>query len=111
MSSILFYSTQKTPRFDRIDAPGPDALKGRTLSNFTTSILSQNTKKIEGGFFQKKKIQKSLTIPKKRKGGPFVLLETPVCCKISKNLKGRPFEAKKIRKKVSMPKQTEKGTL
>ena len=43
-------------------------LKGRTLWDFSTSILSQNSKKLKGAlwvFFQK-----NLPIPKKLKGGP-----------------------------------------
>ena len=40
-------------------------LKGGTLWNFSTSILSQNIKKMQGGPFE----EKSLAVPKKMKGG------------------------------------------
>ena len=55
-------------------------VKGGTLWDFPTSILWQNSKKIEGGplgkiFFRKK----SLTMPKNWKGGPF--------CRKTKKLK------------------------
>ena len=40
-------------------------LKGRTLWDFSTSILLQNSKKIEGGPFVRKKVLKSRTVPKK----------------------------------------------
>ena len=49
-------------------------LKGGTLWNFPTSILSQNSKKIEGGPFGEKKFpEKGLAVPKKMEGGPFGL--------------------------------------
>ena len=61
----------------------PKKLKGWTLWGFSTSILSQNIKKLKGDplskFFSGKK---SLTMPKKLKGGPFGLCETPVGCKM-----------------------------
>ena len=44
-------------------------LKGGTLWDFLTSILSQNIKKMPGGPFGKK----SLAVPKKMKGGVFGL--------------------------------------
>ena len=44
---------------------------------------------------------------KTRKGGPFGLFETSVCCKISKNLKGGQ---KNIRKKSrTVPKKIQRG--
>ena len=50
-------------------------LKGGTLWDFPTSILSQNSKKMKGGPFQEKKSfpVKSLTVPKKVEGGTFGL--------------------------------------
>ena len=50
-------------------------LKGGTLWNFPTSILSQNSKKLKGGpFGDKKKFRKkSCTVPKKtQRGDPIV---------------------------------------
>ena len=45
-------------------------LKGGTLWDFPTSILSQNSKKMKGGPFEEKKFRKkSLAVPKKMEGG------------------------------------------
>ena len=41
----------------------PKKMKGGTLWDFPTSILSQNIKKMQGGPFEEKKFQKK--IPKK----------------------------------------------
>ena len=45
----------------------PKKLKGRTLWDFSTSILLQNSKKIEGGAFRGEKsfFEKRRTVPKK----------------------------------------------
>ena len=52
----------------------PKKLKGWTFWGFSTSILSQNIKKLKGGPFGEKFFSgKSLTMPKKLKGGPFGL--------------------------------------
>ena len=49
----------------------PKKLKGGTLWDFPTSILSQNIKKMQGTLWEKNP-KKSRTVPKKnRKGGPF----------------------------------------
>ena len=51
-------------------------LKERTLWDFSTSILSQNIKKLKGGRFGENSFffsKKSLTMPKKTEGGPFSL--------------------------------------
>ena len=50
-------------------------LKGGTLWDFSTSILSQNIKKNAGGTLWGKKFfrKKSLAVPKKMKGGVFGL--------------------------------------
>ena len=49
-------------------------LKGGTLWDFSTSILSQNIKKMQGGPFGEKLFsKKSLAVPKKIKGGVFGL--------------------------------------
>ena len=48
--------------------------KGGTLWDFSTSILSQNSKKIEGGPFGEKNSEKKVSqCRKKLKGGPFGL--------------------------------------
>ena len=48
-----------------------EKLKGGTLWDFSTSILSQNIKKMQGGPFGKNFFfrKKSLAVPKKMKGG------------------------------------------
>ena len=53
----------------------PKKLKGGTLWDFSTSILLQNSKKIEGGPFEEKKFleKKSRSAEKKLEGGPFGL--------------------------------------
>ena len=48
-------------------------MKGGTLWDFPTSILSQNSKKIEGGPFGEKISEKSRSAEKNWKGGPFGL--------------------------------------
>ena len=48
-------------------------LKGGTLWDFPTSILSQNIKKMQGGPFGEKISEKSLAVPKKIERGPFGL--------------------------------------
>ena len=49
----------------------PKKLKGGTLWDFPTSILSQNIKKMQGGPFEEKNFEKKN--PKKLKGGLFGL--------------------------------------
>ena len=93
MSSILFYSTRKSKIFrknyilkkmDRVArrsplarAPGalkshnPEKLKGGTLWGFSTSILSQNIKKLKGGKFLFSK-KKSRSAEKNERGEPLV---------------------------------------
>ena len=46
----------------------PKTLKGGTLWDFSTSILSQNSKKMKGILLGKKS-EKSLAVPKKLQGG------------------------------------------
>ena len=47
---------------------------------------------------------------KTRKGGPFELFETSVCCKISKNLKGDCLATKENSKKSrTVPKKIQRG--
>ena len=65
--NILFYSTQ----FFCV-SQCRKKLKGETLWDFSTSVLSQNFKN-EGGPFVEFFSQKNFTMPKKVKGGPLVL--------------------------------------
>ena len=52
-----------------------EKLKGRSLWGFSTSILSQNIKKLKGENFYFR--NKNLTVPKKLKGGPFGIFQHP----------------------------------
>ena len=61
MSSIVFYSTRKTQKLDRIGA-----LKGETLWDFST-FLSQNINKTEGGDFGELFSKIGPTMPEKTK--------------------------------------------
>ena len=64
-----------------------EKLKGRTLWGFSTSILSQNMKKLK-----KTKIfifgKKSHNAEKNWKGGPFGIFQHPFCRKTSKKCRG-----------------------
>ena len=58
----------------------PKKLKERTFWGFSTSILSQNSKKIEGGPFGEKIFRKkSLTMPKKTERGDPLVSPGMVC--------------------------------
>ena len=50
-------------------------------------------------------------MPKKVKGGPFLIYKHAFCCKITKNSKGGPFgDIEKISKKSrTVPKKIERG--
>ena len=79
-TKILFYSTQK--KNEKVPQCRKK-LKGGRLWDFSTSIQSQNSEKIEGdplGIFFRKKSQ----CRKKMKGGPFSLVR--YCM-----LRGKPF--------------------
>ena len=76
--SILFYSTQKN-LFSEKNLTMPKKLKGGTLWDFSTSILSQNSKKIEGGPFGGKKFRKKVAqYRKKLKGRPDPLVSSGI---------------------------------
>ena len=60
---VFFYSTWKTQKWDRIGL--------------------KNIKKIEGGPFGEKKLEKSLTMQKKMKAGSFGIFQHPFCRKTS----------------------------
>ena len=129
---VLFYSTRKSKFFekkifrknyilkkmDRVarrgslaQAPGAlkshnaEKLKGGTLWGFSTSILSQNMKKLK-----KTKIfifgKKSHNAEKNWKGGPFGIFQHPFCRKTSKKcrgtLRGKFFFEKKSRSAEKM---------
>ena len=64
----------KTFIFGKKSHSAEKKLKGGTLWDFPTSILSQNSKKIEGGPFGEKNSGKKVSqCRKKLKGGPFSL--------------------------------------
>ena len=67
-----------------------EKLKGGTLWGFSTSILSQNMKKLK-----KTKIvifgEKFHNAEKNWKGGPFGIFQHPFCRKTSKKMQGGPF--------------------
>ena len=90
-----------------------EKLKGRTLWGFSTSILSQNMKKMK-----KTKIfifgKKSHNAEKNWKGGPFGIFQHPFCRKTSKKCRGDPLgkkiSKKKFRKKcLAVPEKIERG--
>ena len=68
----------------------PKKLKGETLWDFSTSILSQNIKKLKGGPLEKFFFEKSLTMPKKteRKNS---LVSPGMVCYAEKEKKEKPF--------------------
>ena len=74
VSKFLFYGTGKTQKLNRIGAPIP--------------FCRESSKKIEGGALFEKK---SLTMPKKLKGGTLWDFSTSVLSENSKKLKGGPF--------------------
>ena len=69
-----------------------EKLEAGTLWGFSTSILSQNIKKLKGEIFIFGK--KFHSAEKKRKGGPFGIFQHPFCRKTAKKLKGDPFGEK-----------------
>ena len=71
-------------------------------------LCRKSSKKIEGGALLVKKIEKSLTMPKKLKGETLWDFSTSVLSENSKKLKGGPF-GEKIRKKVSQSRKYSKG--
>ena len=81
-----------------------EKLKGGTLWGFSTSIRSQNMKKLKKKFFFIFGI-KSHNAEKNWKEEPFGIFQHPFCRKTSKKMQGGPFEEKnfekKIRKKMS----------
>ena len=78
MKKIFFYFLEKIPQCRK-------KLKGGTLWDFPTSILSQNTKKMKGGPFEEKKIRKKnsekkcLAVPKKIERGDSFVSPGMVC--------------------------------
>ena len=67
---IVKYSLVQYPKNPQV-GPNWRAKRG-TLSDFSTSILSQNIKTLKGGLFGEVFSEKSLTMPKKLKGDPLV---------------------------------------
>ena len=90
-----------------------EKLKGGTLWGFSTSILSQNMKKL------KKKIffifgRKSHNAEKNWKEEPFGIFQHPFCRKTSKKCRGDPLRKKISKKKsekkcLAVPKKIERG--
>ena len=76
----------------------PKKLKGGTLWDFPTSILSQNSKKLEGESFCFRK--KNLTVPKTERGDPLGFSNIHSVAKQQK-IEGGPFGEKISGKKVS----------
>ena len=108
-------------KMDRVASRGPlaqapGALKSHnakktergTLWGFSTSILSQNIKKLKGvKFFIFGK--KSHSAKKNCKGGPFEIFQHPFCRKTSKKMQGDPLGKNFFRKKVSQCRKKLKG--
>ena len=82
-TSILFYSTRKTRTFLKKSQNAKKTEMG-TLRDFSTSILSQNSKKLKEDSLGENCFRKSLAMPKKLKRGPFSL--DRYCM-----LRGKPF--------------------
>ena len=81
-------------------------LKGRTLWGFSTSILSQNIKKLKGENF----IFGKLTVPKKTEKGTLWDFPTSILSQNSENNEGETlWEKNFFWKKVSMPKKLKGG--
>ena len=87
----------------------PKNWKGGGLWGFSTSILTQNSKKIEGGKFLFSE-KKSHSAEKNWKGGRFGIFQHPLWRKTAKKLKGDPLRKKIFRKEtLAVPKQIERG--
>ena len=85
-----------------------EKLKGGTLWGFSTSILSQNIKKLKGENFY---FWKNLTVPKKtERGDPLGFSNIHSDAKQQKKIEGGPFGEKKFPKKKSRSAE-KKGTL
>ena len=84
-----------------------EKLKLGTLWGFSTSILSQNIKKLKGeNFYFRKKSHNA----EKMKGGTLRDFSTSILSENSKKMKGRPFLGKKFSKKsLAMQKKIEIG--
>ena len=67
----------------------PKKLKGRTLWGFSTSILSQDIKKLKGEKFLFS--EKNLTVPKKLKGGTLWDFPTSILSQNSKKIEEGPL--------------------
>ena len=121
---MSIYSTRKSKKQkkeDRVARRGPLArafaalkshnaenLKRGTLWGFSTSILSQNMKKLK-----KTKIsifgKKYHYAEKNWKGGPFGIFQHPFCYKTSKKCRGDPLGKKNFEKILAVPKKNERG--
>ena len=122
----FFLKKLHTKKMDRVARRGPlarapgalkshnaEKLKGGTLWGFSTSILSQNMKKLK-----KKKFfsfrEKISQCRKKLKGGTFWDFPTSILSQNIKKMQGGAFEEKKFEKKsekkcLAVPKKIERG--
>ena len=82
--------------------------RGDPLRFFNIHSVAKH-EKIEGGPFGGKIPKKSLTVPKKTKGGPFGIFQHPFCRKTAKTLKGGPFGEKNSEKSLGVPKKMGRG--
>ena len=84
-------------------------LKRGTLWGFSTSILSQNIKKLKGeNFYFWKKISQCRN---KLKGGTLWGFPTSILTRNSKKIEGGPFGEKNRKNCLAEPKKIERGTL
>ena len=102
--------TQKNGPSGALKSHNAEKLKGGTLWGFSTSILSQNMKKIEENknFHFREKI--SQCRKKTERGGPFGIFQHPFCRKTSKKCRGDPLGKNFFfGKKVSQCRKNERG--
>ena len=121
MSSILFYSTRKSKIFRKIFFEKNYILKNwtewrakvsqcrkteRPVWGFSTSILSQNIKKLKGENFYFRK--KSHSAEKNCKGDPLEFCNIHSGAKQQKKLKGDPLGKNFSKKSLAVPKKNER---
>ena len=96
--------TQKNGPTGALKSHNAEKLKGGTLWGFSTSILSQNMKKLK-----KTKIfifgEKSHNAEKNWKGGPFAIFQHPFCRKTWKNAGGALWGKFFLEKSLAVPKK------
>ena len=85
-----------------------EKLKRGTLWGFSTSILSENIKKLKGGNFY---FRKKISVLKKLKGGTLWDFPTSILTQNSKKIEGGTLWAKHFFRSLAVPKKIERGTL